>query len=139
MESEICDCPKMNMNRDAIPRLQRMLPIRKDFDVAKAFQQQTAQAQPSEKVLMIPFQQTPGHNPPVMQVWKNFHIGDREERATSDHPGNFTHKNLWLSHMLEHLDTNPAIPFAVGARQDARFKMDLANGQPASQQNVAAM
>ena len=48
-------------------------------------------------------------------------------------------KRLRILHMLEHLDANRAIPFAVGTGQAARFQIDWAKGQLAPRQDVAAM
>jgi hypothetical protein len=139
MSSNVSDCPEMHMERHAVTRSQRVFAIGKNFNVAEMFPEQSAQARAGKKVFMVAFQQMPGHHSPSMHVRKHFHVGNREEDAAPGYARDFTYKNLRLLHVLEHFDTNRAIPFAVGARQVARFKMYSAKGQLASLQNITAM
>src|SRR5204863_9947317 len=100
--------PKMNMQGDPVACAHGMLTVRNDFDMPKVSAEQSSQARAGKKVFVVAFEQMPGNDAPVIKVWQDFHVRDRKKSAGSDYASDFTEKDIRVSDMFEHLDTNRA-------------------------------
>src|ERR1700732_5247404 len=108
------------MQSDSVAGAQWMLAIGKNFYAPEIFVEQFAQTCASKEILMPGFEQMPGHHFPVPEIRKNLEIRHGEQRASANNARDFLKKDVGFIDVLEHLDANGVIKFAIRARKTRR-------------------
>src|ERR1700682_6126030 len=129
----------MNVERHAVSSPQGMFAVRKNFHAAKKAAEQAVQACPRKKIPVVALEQMPGHDAPVIQIRKQFQVRDREKRAATDDPRDLGSESLGIFCVLEDLDANGAIVFAVRAWQASGCEIDSTKRQATALENFTAM
>src|SRR6267378_1573800 len=108
-----------------------MLAIGKNFYAPEIFVEQFAQTCAGKEIFMPGFEQMPGHHFPVPEIGKNLEIRHGEQCASANDARDFFKKDVGLIDVLEHLDANGVIKFAIRARKPLRRALEFSERQSA--------
>lgn len=96
----------MDVDGYSVARLQRMFPVRENFDAPKIANKQSAQTGAGEKVFVIGLEQMPGNDAPVMQIRKHLDVRDGEKSAPTRDPRDFGDERRRVLRMLDDFDAD---------------------------------
>lgn len=127
------------MKSNVIARAQRMLGIGKDFDLRKILSQERAQTCAREKILVIGFEQMPGHDLPRAEVGDDLHVRHGKQRTPFNDAHHFAQKRAGIIHVLEHFDANSMIELAVETWEAYAGALDFSKRESSPRQQIQTM
>lgn len=89
----------------------------------KMLQQQVAQTRAGEKILVIAFEEMPGHHRVTMQIRDQFDVRDGDNKPSTSNSSNFAEEGGWLRDVFEYFDADCGVERTI--RKGQRLSVDL--------------
>src|SRR6267154_1138770 len=116
-----------------------MFAIGENLDAGKGTAEQTVQARASEEILVITFEQMPGHDTPIVEIGKQLQVWHGEKCAPSNDPSDLADEGRGILRVLDDFDANGAIVFRVRAGKLSGSEIHSTKRQAAPLEDLATM